>query len=127
MPQEKINTLLIEKAGTNKIVVRLKGGDPYLFGRGGEEAEACADEGIDFEVVPEITSALAAAAIWIGNSQRIGYRNITTGSSPGWFSAIISPSYSQDTLVFLFTKPKISRRISALFGRHPAACINKVR
>ena len=60
MSQEKINALLIEKAGDNKIVVRLKGGDPFVFGRGGEEVEACAEAGIDFEVVPGITSALAA-------------------------------------------------------------------
>jgi len=61
MPQEKINELLIEKARNNGLVVRLKGGDPYLFGRGGEEAEACAEAGVPFEVVPGITSALAAA------------------------------------------------------------------
>ena len=60
MSQEKINALLIEKAGDNKIVVRLKGGDPFVFGRGGEEVEACAEAGTDFEVVPGITSALAA-------------------------------------------------------------------
>ena len=61
LPQEQINKLLIEKAKTNKVVVRLKGGDPYLFGRGGEEAQACAEAGVDFEIVPGITSALAAA------------------------------------------------------------------
>ena len=61
LPQAQINALLIEKAKDNKIVVRLKGGDPYLFGRGGEEAEACAEAGVDFEVVPGVTSALAAA------------------------------------------------------------------
>ncbi len=61
MPQDQINKLLVEKAKTNKVVVRLKGGDPYLFGRGGEEAEACAEAGVDFEVVPGVTSALAAA------------------------------------------------------------------
>jgi len=60
MPQAAINELLIEKARTNKIIVRLKGGDPYLFGRGGEEAEACVEAGVDFEVVPGVTSALAA-------------------------------------------------------------------
>ena len=60
LPQEKINELLIKKAKTNQIVVRLKGGDPYLFGRGAEEVEACFDAGIEFEVVPGITSAFAA-------------------------------------------------------------------
>lgn len=60
MPQEQINALLIEKASEHKVVVRLKGGDPFLFGRGGEEAEACAEAGVEFEVVPGVTSALAA-------------------------------------------------------------------
>lgn len=62
MPQDQINALLIEKTGDNKVVLRLKGGDPFVFGRGGEEVEACAEAGIDFEVVPGITSALAAPA-----------------------------------------------------------------
>jgi uroporphyrinogen III methyltransferase/synthase len=62
MPQEQINALLIEKAAENDAVVRLKGGDPFVFGRGGEEVEACAEAGVDFEVVPGITSALAAPA-----------------------------------------------------------------
>lgn len=60
MPQEEINQLLVQKAKEGKQVVRLKGGDCYLFGRGGEEAEACFDAGIEFEVVPGVTSALSA-------------------------------------------------------------------
>ena len=60
MPQSRINALLVQKAKNDKVVVRLKGGDPLLFGRGAEEAEACADAGVDFEVVPAVTSALAA-------------------------------------------------------------------
>jgi uroporphyrinogen III methyltransferase / synthase len=58
--QEQINQLMIEKAREGKIVVRLKGGDPYIFGRGGEEAEALAAAKISFEVVPGVSSIVAA-------------------------------------------------------------------
>jgi uroporphyrinogen III methyltransferase/synthase len=58
--QEGINQLLIEKAEAGNVVVRLKGGDPYLFGRGGEEALALQEKGIPFEVVPGVTSSIAA-------------------------------------------------------------------
>src|SRR5438132_577601 len=60
--QDEINALLIEKTRLGRNVVRLKGGDPFAFGRGGEEAEALAAAGIDFEIVPGITSAIAAPA-----------------------------------------------------------------
>ncbi len=59
LSQWQINELLVKRAKDGKIVVRLKGGDPYLFGRGGEEAQALAREGIEVEVVPGITSAIA--------------------------------------------------------------------
>ncbi len=58
--QDKINQLLLDKAKEGKIVVRLKGGDPCIFGRGNEEAAVLAKAGIDFEIVPGITSGIAA-------------------------------------------------------------------
>ncbi|MBL9189356.1 MAG: uroporphyrinogen-III C-methyltransferase [Opitutaceae bacterium] len=61
-PQRDIEGTLIRLAHEGKNVVRLKGGDPFIFGRGGEEAEALATAGIAFEIVPGVTSALAAAA-----------------------------------------------------------------
>lgn len=59
MEQDDINRLIVEKAKSGKMVVRLKGGDPYIFGRGGEEALSCAENGVEFEVVNGISSAYA--------------------------------------------------------------------
>lgn len=62
LTQEEINNIIVRAALHGKTVVRLKGGDPFLFGRGGEEAEALASKNIAFEVIPGISSALAAPA-----------------------------------------------------------------
>jgi len=63
LPQEEINALLVREALSGRDVVRLKGGDPFVFGRGGEEAEACHAAGVPVEIVPGVTSALGAAAV----------------------------------------------------------------
>jgi uroporphyrinogen III methyltransferase/synthase len=62
LPQDEINALIVAKARENKVVTRLKGGDPFVFGRGGEEAEVLVEAGISFEIVPGVTSAVAAPA-----------------------------------------------------------------
>lgn len=68
--QETIHAILVTKATEHKIVVRLKGGDPFIFGRGGEEAEALVSAGIEWEVVPGVSSGAAAAYAGIPITQR---------------------------------------------------------
>ncbi|MBF8299234.1 MAG: uroporphyrin-III C-methyltransferase, partial [Dehalococcoidia bacterium] len=62
MTQDEIDTMLVQKTAEGKTVVRLKGGDPFIFGRGGEEAQALARHGLDFEIVPGVSSVIAAPA-----------------------------------------------------------------
>ena len=75
IPQEKINEILLEKAKEGKRVVRLKGGDPFVFGRGGEELELLAKEQIPFEVVPGITSSIAVPSY---NGIPVTHRDFTS-------------------------------------------------
>ncbi len=82
--QNEINTLLVEKARQGKRVVRLKGGDPFLFGRGGEEIECLAEHGIPFDVVPGVSSCLAAplsAGIAVTHRDASSAVTIVTGHS----------------------------------------------
>jgi uroporphyrinogen III methyltransferase/synthase len=108
LPQEDINQLLVDKARAGKTIVRLKGGDPYIFGRGAEEAQELVHHGIPFEVVPGISSAIAVpayAGIPLTHRQHASLVSFITGhedptkpeSSIPWEVLAKSPG----TLVFL--------------------------
>jgi uroporphyrinogen III methyltransferase/synthase len=108
MTQDEINLALVEKAKEGKIVCRLKGGDPFVFGRGGEEAGVLASQGIDFEVVPGVSSVIAAPAYAGIPLTHRGYSSsfaVITGNeaTDKTTSSISWPELAQtrDTLVFL--------------------------
>ena len=83
LPQDEINRLLVEHAQAGRRVVRLKGGDPFVLGRGGEEALACIAAGVAVEVVPGVTSAVAVpAAAGIPVTHRGWSRQVTIASGP---------------------------------------------
>ncbi len=108
LPQKDINQLLVEKARAGKIIVRLKGGDPYIFGRGGEEAQELVRHGIPFEVVPGISSAIAVpayAGIPLTHRQHASLVSFITGHEDPTKSESSIPwdvlGKSPGTLVFL--------------------------
>ena len=119
--QETISRLLIEQARAQKVVVRLKGGDPFVFGRGGEEAEALAAAGIEFEVVPGVTAAIAVpayAGIPVTHRTLASTLTIVTGhEDPEKSTTALDWSRlagSQGTLVFLMgmkNLPMITTRL----------------
>ncbi|HEV8564225.1 MAG TPA: uroporphyrinogen-III C-methyltransferase [Actinomycetota bacterium] len=125
MPQERISELLVALARAGSIVVRLKGGDPFVFGRGGEEALACARAGVAFEVVPGVTSAVAAPAYaGIPVTHRGIARSfaVVTGSSAhGDDVDLASVATAVDTLVILMAAGKLERTCRRLIraGRAP--------
>lgn len=134
MKQDDINKLLAEKAKEGKLVVRLKGGDPYVFGRGGEEVELLYEEGIDFEVVPGITSAIGGlcyAGIPITHRDYASSFHVITGhlkdeDSQLNFDALVSLN---GTLVFLMGMSNLKDISEGLIKsgkdkKTPAAVIN---
>ena len=126
--QEDINSLLVELGTAGKRVVRLKGGDPFVFGRGGEEAEVLAGAGVQFELVPGITSAIAApayAGIPLTHRRLASSFTVVTGSedptkpdtSVDWEAL----AKSSDTLAVLMGQSNLRTIADALvrYGRRP--------
>lgn len=103
VPQERINRILVERAQAGKVVVRLKGGDPYVFGRGGEEHIACASAGVRVETVPGISSAIAVpAAAGIPVTHRGTARAFTVATGHEALApAVLSQLRGDTTLVVL--------------------------
>jgi uroporphyrinogen III methyltransferase/synthase len=136
MTQDKINQTLVEKAKEGKIICRLKGGDPFVFGRGGEEAEVLAREGIVFEVIPGISSAIAAPAYaGIPLTHRLyssslavvpGYEDATKKESTIDWARLAT---GVGTIVFLMTVKNISLVCQRLIenGRSPQTPVAVIR
>lgn len=130
--QEAINRLLVARAREGKVVVRLKGGDPFVFGRGGEEALACAEAGVPFEVVPGVSSVVAAPAYLgiplthRGLSSSVGVATaVAAGGEPLDLSGL---ARAAQTLVVLMVAGRLAETCEALVlaGRareEPAAVV----
>ncbi|WP_061965234.1 uroporphyrinogen-III C-methyltransferase [Demequina aurantiaca] len=103
VPQAEINRILVERALEGKSVVRLKGGDPFVFGRGGEEVNACLSAGVDYEVVPGVTSALSVpASVGIPVTQRgVATSVLVTTGHAGADQAAIASMLAGATVVVL--------------------------
>ncbi|MCS6305109.1 MAG: uroporphyrinogen-III C-methyltransferase [Nitrospira sp.] len=134
--QETINRLLIDRANGGDVVVRLKGGDPFVFGRGGEEAEALALAGIEFEVVPGVTAAVAApayAGIPVTHRTLASALTIVTGhEDPEKPSTALDWSRlaaNQGTVVFLMGMKNLSTIVATLMaeGRSGATPVAIIR
>ncbi len=116
--QEKINELMAEKAKEGKVVVRLKGGDPFVFGRGCEELESLRRKGVKFEVVPGVTSALAvaeAACIPVTDRRVSSSFTIVTGHKAGESGLEVDFSRIEaDTVVILMGLGNLEGIVSQL-------------
>jgi uroporphyrin-III C-methyltransferase len=113
--QDEINKLLYEKAGQHGIVVRLKGGDPFIFSRGYEEAAYLKKRGVEVEVVPGVTSALAgpeSVGIPLTIKNKISSVGIVTGRKKDINASIDAPAC--DTLIYLMAVANITNVVKAL-------------
>ncbi len=136
LTQDQINALIVEKAAAGNTVVRLKGGDPFIFGRGGEEIEALIDRNIPFEIVPGVTSAVAApayAGIPLTHRQYTSSVTFITGhEDPNKDESMINwdaLAKTGGTLVFLMgvkNLPQITARLTGC-GMNPETPVALVR
>jgi uroporphyrin-III C-methyltransferase len=133
--QDEINQLLVDHGRRGGTVVRLKGGDPYVFGRGGDEAAALAAAGVDFEVVPGITSAIAAPAaagipVTLRN-QSLSFTVLTGHEDPNGDAEVDWEAHASTgaTLVILMGVERIARIAKRLMigGRSPATPVAAIR
>lgn len=121
MPQDTINRLLIRAAQKGQRVVRLKGGDPFVFGRGGEEALALAAAGVPFEIVPGVSAAIAAAGLAHIPVTHRGLSSgfvVVSGHAEDAYRSILEALAPQSaTLVVLMGLARIEAIASLLIGR----------
>jgi len=120
VPQDEINALLVEHALAGRRVVRLKGGDPYVFGRGGEELIACEEHGIPVEVVPGVTSAVSVpAAVGIPVTHRGWSRGFTVLTGHEDIGKV--PAAADHTVILLMGVSRLRDSAAALVasGRSP--------
>ena len=119
MTQEQINHIIVEQATLGRNVVRLKGGDAYLFGRGGEEVLACRAHGIPVEVVPGVSSALAvpaAADIPLTHRGVVAGAHVTHGHGTLDDAAVAGVVDGTATLVVLMGIALLERHVAHLLG-----------
>ncbi len=109
--QDEINQILIDRAKTNDMVVRLKGGDPFVFGRGGEEMLALLEEGIPFEVIPGVTSAIGVpTTVGLPVSHRgvaTSFTVVTGHEDPTKSEKQVKWDFKADTIIILMGVGKL--------------------
>ncbi len=136
IPQDEINEIIYKSAIKNNIVVRLKGGDPFVFGRGGEEGSYLNERGIDFEIIPGISSAISVPAYaGIPVTHRgvaVSFKVITGHEAPGKEHSQIdwSSLKTDETIVFLMGLHNLSKICKKLIEigkpkNYPIAVISK--
>ncbi|HEY7720869.1 MAG TPA: uroporphyrinogen-III C-methyltransferase [Pedococcus sp.] len=124
VPQDEINRIIVEQAQRGRTVVRLKGGDPFLFGRGGEEAIACRAHGIPVEVVPGVSSAIAApaaAGVPVTHRGTSASVHITHGHGPLSPQAIHCVVRGSATLVLLMGVSTLAEHVAQLLAAGASA------